>query len=316
MAITKQTSIGAFVLGGIILALAAIILFGNFNLFSSKKQAIVVFPGSVTGLSIGAPVNFRGVQVGTVNSITLQFDPKDHQAYIPVVVSIDPKKIRLDTHYKNYKDFMDTMIANGLRAEISTESFVTGSSNIFLDFYPNDKPIFHPQLINGLIEIPSHPSTIQQIKSELMNLQLEKLSNDLNETILKVGKLADTLNEQIPPLLNNVTKTSESSNKLIANVDHKLDKLFVNLNTLLIDGDQQIKSKGAEIHKVLINTNKTLSNASDVLQNLKSMTSVRSTARNNLEIILQNLADAATSLRGFSTQIERNPKILLTGRRQ
>lgn len=316
MTITKQTSIGAFVLGGIILALAVIILFGNFNIFSSKKQAIVVFPGSVTGLSIGAPVNFRGVQVGTVSSITLQFDPKDHQAYIPVVVSIDPKRIRLDAHYKNYKDFMDTMIANGLRAEISTESFVTGSSNIFLDFYPNDKPIFHPQFMDGLIEIPSHPSTIQQIKSELMNLKLEKLSQDLNETVLKVGKLADTLNDQIPPLLNNVTKTSESSNKLIANVDYKLDKLFTNLNTLLVDGDQQLKSKGNEIHKVLMNTNKTLSNASDVLQNLKSMTSVRSTARNNLEIILQNLADAATSLRGFSTQIERNPKILLTGRRQ
>lgn len=316
MTINKQASIGAFVLGGLILILVVIIFFGNFNFFSRTKQAVIVFPGSVTGLSIGAPVTFRGVQVGTVNSITLQFDPKDHKAYIPVVITIDPRRVRLDALYDNYKDFMKTMIENGLRAEISTESFVTGSSNIFLDFYPNDTPIFHPQFEDGLVEIPSHPSTIQQIKSELMHLQLEKLSKDLNETVLKVGKLADTLNEQVPLLLKNVTKTSENSNQLIADVNQKLNNLFTNLNKLLVDGDKQLKSKGAEIHQILVSTNKTLTNASDVLQNLKSMTSVRSTTRNNLEIILQNLADAATSLRGFSTQIERNPKILLTGRRQ
>lgn len=316
MTINKQASIGAFVLGGLILTLAVIIFFGNFNIFSRNQQAIIVFPGSVTGLSIGAPVTFRGVQVGTVNSITLQFDPKDHKAYIPVIVTLDPRKVRLDGQHDDYKDFMKTMIENGLRAEISTESFVTGSSNIFLDFYPNDTPIFHPQFVGSLIEIPSHPSTIQQIKSELMHLKLEKLSQDLNATVLKIGKLTDTLNEQIPVLLKNVTQTSESSNKLIADVNQKLDGLFVNLNRLLVDGDKQLKSKGAEIHQILLSTNKTLTNASDVLQNLKSMTSVRSTTRNNLEIILQNLADAATSLRGFSTQIERNPKILLTGRRQ
>lgn len=316
MTINKQTAIGAFVLGGLILLLTVIIFFGNFSFFSTKRQAVIVFPGSVTGLSIGAPVTFRGVQVGTVNSITLQFDPKIHQAFIPVVISIDPHKIRLDTHYKDYKDFMDTMIGNGLRAEISTESFVTGSSNIFLDFYPNDKPVFHPQFTDHLIEIPSHPSAIQQIKSELMHLQLEKLSQDLDKTVIKVGQLTDVLNQKIPALLDNVKQTSDSSNKLIANVDQKLDKLFFNVNTLLVDGDKQLKSKGAEFQKVLVSTNKTLSNASDVLQNIKSMTSVRSTTRNNLEIILQNLADAAVSLRGFSTQIERNPKILLTGRRQ
>ncbi|MDI2091091.1 MlaD family protein [Commensalibacter oyaizuii] len=316
MTTNQQTTIGAFVLGGLILALCVIIFFGNFDFFSSKKQAIVIFPGSVTGLSVGAPVTFRGVQVGSVNNITLQFDPKDHKAYIPVTISIDPKKIQLSAHYKSYKEFMNTMIQNGLCAEISTESFVTGTSNIFLDFDPQNKPIFHPRLNENIIEIPAHPSTIQKIKSELMNLQLEKLSLDLDSTIQKVGNLTDKLNEQIPMLLKSVQNTSDSTNKLIVHLNDNIDTVVHNLNILLVNSNKQINARGNELHHVLVSTNKTLLNASDALQNVKTMTSVRSTTRINLDIILRNLADAATSLRGFATQIERNPKLLLIGRKQ
>ena len=60
----RQTVVGAFVLGGIILALGAIILFGQLNPFSRIVRAVVVLQGSASGLSIGAPVTFRGVPVG------------------------------------------------------------------------------------------------------------------------------------------------------------------------------------------------------------------------------------------------------------
>ena len=71
-----QTLVGAFVLGGIVLALGAIVLFGKFNLFNPAVRAAVVFEDSIAGLSVGAPVTFRGVRVGAVESIAIQFDPK------------------------------------------------------------------------------------------------------------------------------------------------------------------------------------------------------------------------------------------------
>ena len=74
----KQTVIGAFVFGGLLLAIGAIVLFDNFRLFSPTMRAAVVFQGSISGLSVGAPVTFRGVRVGAVESIVLQFDPQTH----------------------------------------------------------------------------------------------------------------------------------------------------------------------------------------------------------------------------------------------
>ena len=80
----SQAIVGAFVLGGVILGLAAVALFGNLSLFNPTEQAAVVFEGSIAGLSIGAPVTFRGVRVGAVESIGIEVDPKTEIAYIPV----------------------------------------------------------------------------------------------------------------------------------------------------------------------------------------------------------------------------------------
>ncbi|MBI0075375.1 MCE family protein [Commensalibacter sp. M0357] len=316
MTINKQTTIGAFVLGGIILALCAVIFFSNFNLFSKKEHAIIVFPSSISGLSIGAPVTFRGVQVGTVDSINLQFDQGSHKAYIPVVINIDPRKIRIGYKYNNFKKLLEKMIENGLCAEISTESFVTGTSNIFLDFDLQNIPHFHPVIAKNLTEIPSRPSTFQKIKSELMNLQLEQLSRNLNDTAQKIGQLAETLNKQTPDLINSVKKTSDSTNILVTHINKNIDGLLKNFNKLLVDGDVQLRSRGKELHILLNNSNKAVSSASEMIDNVKTLTSSRSPSRNNLEIILKNLADASTSLRGFSREIERNPKLLLIGRKQ
>ena len=91
----RRAAIGTFVLGGLILALAAIVLFGNFDLFSPRRRAAVVFDGSISGLTIGAPVSFRGVRVGAVERIVIQVDPRTHTFYIPVTVQLEPDRIRL-----------------------------------------------------------------------------------------------------------------------------------------------------------------------------------------------------------------------------
>ena len=70
----RQTAIGAFVFGGLVLAFGAVILFGNFRLFSPTTKAAVVFQGSISGLSVGAPVTFRGVRVGAVEGIVLDVE--------------------------------------------------------------------------------------------------------------------------------------------------------------------------------------------------------------------------------------------------
>ena len=140
----KQTVIGAFVFGGLVLAIGAIVLFGNFRLFSPTMRAAVVFQGSISGLSVGAPVTFRGVRVGAVESIVLQFDPQTHTAYIPVTVQLEPDRVRVmgdDSSARRVLD-LSSLAARGLRAELNTQSFVTGQSQIDLDFDQSAPAVF------------------------------------------------------------------------------------------------------------------------------------------------------------------------------
>src|SRR5215469_8632921 len=124
----KQTTIGAFVFGGLVLGIGAVVLFGNFQLFSPTTHAAVVFQGSISGLSVGAPVTFRGVRVGAVEGIVLQFDSRSRAAYIPVTIQLEPDRVRVMGDGRTARGVLDLpdLVARGLRAELNTQSFVTG----------------------------------------------------------------------------------------------------------------------------------------------------------------------------------------------
>ena len=67
----NPTVIGAFVVGAVILAVTAILLLGSGDLFIQKPRFVLYFKGSVKGLNVGSPVNFRGVNIGTVTNVQL-----------------------------------------------------------------------------------------------------------------------------------------------------------------------------------------------------------------------------------------------------
>src|SRR5258706_13473475 len=132
MAAERQTILGAFVFGGLVLIVGAIVLFGNIDVFSPTRRAVIVFQGSVSGLSVGAPVTFRGVQVGAVDSVVLQFDPESQAAYIPVTVQLQSNRVHVlgdgSTHFQALD--LPALGVRGLRAELNSQSFVTGQAEI------------------------------------------------------------------------------------------------------------------------------------------------------------------------------------------
>ena len=78
--------IGAFVIGAVVLVISGILLFGSGRLFSHQRKFVLFFEDSVKGLNIGAPVDFRGVNIGTVTDIKVvvakgRFFPADSSFY-------------------------------------------------------------------------------------------------------------------------------------------------------------------------------------------------------------------------------------------
>lgn len=316
-----QTTVGAFVLGGIALAVGTIVFFGQFHFFKPTMRAVIVFQDSIAGLSIGSPVTFRGVPVGSVERIGIQFQPKTSTAFIPVTIRLEPDRARIARPKGSDPLDVEELVKRGLRAELNVQSFVTGQAQIDLDFDPGSEPIFHPD-VSSLPEIPTKQSAIQMAKQQLSQLPWRELADNTNATLQSLKGLSEKLDEDLPPLVESLKATSDRSaqavqtaGEAIKALQARLDTTLANINQLTSTADGQLTARGAELGKLLTASDHTMAQARDVLADLRSVTSSRSADRANVESTLRDLAAAAASLRGFASDVERNPQLLLTGRR-
>jgi paraquat-inducible protein B len=311
--------VGLFVVGGVVLAVAAFVLFGNFNPFSTTTRAVVIFQGSASGLSVGAPVTFRGVRVGAVSDISIEFDQKAYAAFIPVTVELQPDQVRL-TEDNSPLQF-SALIQHGLRAELNIQSLVTGQAQIDLDFDPSAPAVLHPGLTN-LPEIPTRQSVIQKAQQTLSQLPLKQLADNANASLESIRTLAEKLDRDLPPLIQSVTQTSDHSRQLVDNatstmsdLQQRLDTTLTGVDKLTASTNQQIVARSADLHALMAGAGQTVRQLNQTLADLREMTNARSPDRANLESTLRDLAAATAALRGFASDVERNPQLLLMGRK-
>ena len=110
------------------------------QIFQEKTPYVIFFDSSVQGLNVGAPVVFRGVQVGQVVKVEAIFDPKKNNIDVKVMVEIVRDVIRIPEGFKmleSPQQGLDILVQHGLRASLQTQSFVTGLLLVNLDFHPN-----------------------------------------------------------------------------------------------------------------------------------------------------------------------------------
>jgi len=185
----NKTMIGVFVIGAIFLLLTAIVIFGSGELFKRTNKFVLYFDGSVKGLSIGAPVMFRGVSIGTVKDISLIYDEKAGTIMLPVIVQIEDDRI------KGAPSFGEAggdkkMIALGLRGRLEVQSFLTGQLMVSFDFYPKE-PAKLRGILKGFPELPTLPTSPDI--SEIMNaLPIKEIAKNLDETTKGIDKLVNS----------------------------------------------------------------------------------------------------------------------------
>ncbi|CAI9121431.1 MlaD family protein [Brytella acorum] len=317
----RQALVGAFVVGGTILLMAAFVFFGNLHPFQHKQKAVMIFRGATSGLSIGAPVTFRGVQVGAVTRVAIAYDAQTQEAFIPVYVTLNRDNIGLLGKRGQGLPTVTELVRQGLRAEMNLKSFVTGTSEIDLDFAPNSPATLHPDLVHG-VEIPTRQSPIQAVTQTLTELPLKEIADNTNVALAGIRSVADHLDHDLPPLVQSVQATSDHSREmvdaarqLVEALRPELEQTLKNVNKLATTGTAQLDASGHQLQTLLTNSNATVLKAGKTLDNFESMTSLRSSERANLEASLRDIAAAAAALRGFANDVERNPQLLLMGRR-
>jgi phospholipid/cholesterol/gamma-HCH transport system substrate-binding protein len=222
--------IGSFVIGAIALVVIGLMVFGGTNWFAKRNKYVAYFPGSVKGLQVGAPVDFRGVTMGRVTEIRVMFNPQDVSAQIPVIMEFDPTRIEVvgGEPIVTGGAGAQRLIDAGFRAQLQSQSLLTGLLFVNLDF-KKDTPA---RLVGGdepYPEIPTIPSEFEQLQQsagdvaarmpELLD-RLNGLLTDLNDTLNQtsggvgsvvndVAAIAQQVRTSTPDVVARTEKASE-----------------------------------------------------------------------------------------------------------
>jgi phospholipid/cholesterol/gamma-HCH transport system substrate-binding protein len=220
--------VGLFVLvlgiGGVVFA--TWILGANSN--QNYIPLAIYFPGSVNGVSVGSVVKYRGVQVGTVNKITL--DP-DHPQYVQVMTKVDPKTpLRLDT-----------------KASLEMVG-ITGLAYVELKGSSNTAPPLKPQKGKGYLVIYAEESILEKFFEDFPRLvdRYSKVADQilalfdkeniaaLSQSFKNIQKFSDNMVAHEKDIDLIITQTRDTIGQL---KDHS-GKTFAELDYFLRDGRQ------------------------------------------------------------------------------
>ena len=317
----NKTLVGAFVLGSVGLAIAAVITLGSGRFFTNTFVNVMYFQGSVKGLNVGSPVMFRGVRIGSVKKIELRYDASDLSFLIPVYVEIDSAKM-LYVGHKPGTQHTRELIKKGLRAQLEMQSIVTGQLMIDIDLFPTDKPAILLGLDTSYDEIPTIPSTFEQYSKKLQDIPLgdlfdrllsisrglDRLVNNsdtqgtitsINHAARELQKTAKALNSRIDPIMTNVRDSSESFRSASRKIDNALS------------GERGMPM---QIEQTLDTARDTFKQAEKSLRAAEVLISDRSTFFDDVDSAVEEVTNAARSFRNLSDYLERHPESLIRGK--
>ncbi|WP_228125195.1 PqiB family protein [Candidatus Methylospira mobilis] len=272
--------------------------------YTVRRPFLLYFDDSVRGLNIGAPVEIKGIRIGTVTDVQLEVNFATNKVRIPVKVEVDPERLiplGAAEAVKLYNEAhaaelaagrhpgIEKLVQHGLRARLKTGSLITGQLFVDVDFYP-DEP--RKSIIYGgkYPEIPTLPS----MTDELMKNVGEIIANLKKLPLDKIGK--------------ELLGTVKGSNKLINSADlkeatHSLNLALADMRHLAQTTDKQIATLSASLEK-------TLGSTARVLEQMEPGAPMSVDISNALE----ELSASARSIRALTDYLERHPEALLNGK--
>jgi paraquat-inducible protein B len=244
-----------FVLAALIIVAVTIGILGGGDLFNTKDRCIIYFDESVKGLYVGSAVSFHGVEIGRVTNIGLIFNPVNNSSEVPVRIDLEPNRVSgLGGPKEERLQRLQTMIDQGLRAQLAPDSLLANTEIITLDFFPGTKANYKPNA-EPYLQIPSIPSTLQQLQSELsMAVQhLPALADTLNATVKNLNDLLSPENRQhasaILANVDTISGTLAAHQADVGDAVAKLDRssqqlaaLTTNLNQMMSEDRAPLKT--------------------------------------------------------------------------
>ena len=259
--------------------------------FTEKRYYILHFEGSIRGLSVGAPVEFRGIKIGQVVDIKAIFNQETLTPQITVLVETEPQRWQIlgDTELDE-KSQMRALIAKGFRAQLKTGSLLTGQLYVDWDFHP-DAPPAKVNFDGKYPEIPTIPAPLQiittrvsELLTKLETVPIEKIGKDLGDTLQNVKKITESA--ELLEAVRALDETLQETRKLTKNLNSNVAPAIT----------------------------KTLNQAQQTLVSVEGTLGKDAPMQHELRQAIKELGEAARSLRVLLDYLERHPDALIFGK--
>jgi paraquat-inducible protein B len=298
--------IGAFVVCAIAICAAAIVIVGSGRLFRNTRTFVIFFPGSVNGLDKGAPVKFRGVPIGTVTDIRIRMRELAATGRIPVLIEVDRERVyELGGQHDTVDDkrIHELIYDLGMRAQLQQQSFITGLLYVALDLFPDSKiELVLPQGIAPYPEIPCLPTTLEQARAKL-----EEIFNRLSQIDFDAfGKSVNGALEGVSRLVN--------SPQVYSNLD-ALHATLTEIRGAAADLRARIPALSKDVNGTTGDLRGAIQRLQASLDRFDSLIDPSAPLLGGLAATISDIGDAARAVRQLAEQIDRNPNVILTGKK-
>jgi len=323
----NPTLIGAFVIGAVILVVGAITILGSGRLFRKTYEFVLYFEGSVSGLREGAPVKYKGVEIGSITNILLQLDEGAEINRIPVIIKLEANKISGSRGVGGSladPAGLKAAIDRGLRGQLQSESIVTGVLFVALDLVPDSPAKFVQPPGSRYQEIPTVTTTLQKVQ-DIVGKLLTKLDDiDFKELLTSVtGAVKNidgfTKNQDLKEAFAGVNRlvNKPELHAAIKSLDQtvlKMSQAADGVQKVAGSLDRSVATLSADLKETLTGVRDALKQIQVTVANVDGFVDPNSPTAYELTKALKELSGAARSLRLMADYLERNPSSLLFGK--
>ena len=313
----STTTVGTFIVSAIALIVAAVMVFGSGRFFHPRHEFVCFFGGDLNGLKIGAAVKFRGVQIGSVTAIRLripgqqkitQVEAKD--AALPVFIELDQNVISSlgGTGDAGSEGVIKAFIARGLRAQLATESLLTGLLYVDLDFHEGTQPNFLLPPGSKYREIPTVPTSLEQIQGKALKALAKLDQIDFGALIVSFTDAAKATRElmgspQLREAIVQLKSTAVGMQLAVASINRTTDRLNTHIDPVM-----------ESLKKTSDQAALSLASAQTTFDSINGALDPDSPIGYQMIHTLQNMSEASQAVTALADYLQRNPSALLRGK--
>jgi paraquat-inducible protein B len=305
--------IGGFVVGAVALAVIGVAVFGSGRYFRRAHTYVLYFDSDVNGLKVGAPVKFKGVEIGSVTKILLNVSEMQRAATdfrIPVLIELDQERLAERGAKADLDDpeQLKLIIDAGLRGQLAMESFLTGLLYVKLDLFPDTPARFVKEEGVAYDEIPTVPTPLEEVQmrasaflAKLEQLDLARIAQSLDGALSGVDKLV------------NSPKLREAIEELDSTLDTFRDAA-VSLQRVANGVDTNFASLSSSLAQTATAATESLQAARVRIDGVGATLDPDAPLMVDLHRSLDEFAEAARAVRSLAEYLERNPGALVRGK--